>query len=144
VSGYTPQVGEQSAEMLTADDRRTLARDLPDLAARYPKFVFHAGLARAFLNPPRSPHDCLFAKMSANYSADLRSRVEPCVFGGNPDCSQCGCAASTGLHWVRGLKVAGGLKVDHFVGSSVKFGRMMSQLRSRRAQLTRWTSRVPT
>lgn len=144
VSGYTPQVGEQSAEMLTAEDRRTLARDLPDLAARYPKFLFHVGLAGAFLNPPSSPQDCLFAKMSANYSADLRSRVEPCVFGGNPDCSQCGCAASTGLHWVRGLKVAGGLKVDHFVGSSVKVGTMMSQLRSRRAQPMRWRSRVAT
>jgi len=139
VSGYTPQIGEQSAEMLTAEDRTTLARELPDLAARYPKFLFHPGLARAFLHPPANPGDCVFAKMSANYSADLESRVEPCVFGGNPDCSQCGCAASTGLHWVRGVKVAGQLKVDHFIESSVKIGAMMSRLRSRPAKPTRWT-----
>lgn len=138
VSGYTPQIGEQSAEMLRAEDRATLARDLPELAARYPKLLFHAGLARAFLHPPTNPRDCLFAKMSANYSADFRSRVEPCVFGGNPDCSQCGCAASTGLHWVRGIKVLGGLKVDHFVGTSVKFGARMNRLRSRPAKATRW------
>jgi organic radical activating enzyme len=144
VSGYTPQIGEQSAEMLTAEDRATLASDLPDLAVRYPKLLFHPGLARAFLRPPTSPRECLFAKMSANYSADLRSRVEPCVFGGNPDCSQCGCAASTGLHWVRGVKVAGGLKVDHFVGSSVKFGSMMNRLRSRSARPTRWAPNAPT
>jgi organic radical activating enzyme len=139
VSGYTPQIGEQSRERLTAEDRATLARDLPDLATRYPKLLFHAGLARAFVRPPASPSDCLFAKMSANYSADLASRVEPCVFGGNPDCSQCGCAASTGLHWVRGVKVAGEVKVDHFIGSSVKIGAMMSRLRSRSAKPTRWT-----
>jgi len=139
VSGYTPQVGEQSTEMLTAEDRAMLARELPDVAAHYPKLVFHSGLARAFLRPPASPKDCLFAKMSANYSADLESRVEPCVFGGNPDCLQCGCAASTGLHWARGVKFAGGLKVDHFLSSSVKIGMMMSRLRSRPAKPTRWT-----
>jgi len=144
LSGYTPQIGEQSAEMLTMEDRETLARDLPDLAAKYPKLLFHAGLARAFLKPPKSPKDCLFAKMSANYSADLKSRVEPCVFGGSPDCSQCGCAASTGLHWVRGLKVAGGLKVDHFVGSSVKIGSMVNRLRARENKTDRWTPSSPT
>jgi MoaA/NifB/PqqE/SkfB family radical SAM enzyme len=143
VSGYTPQIGEQSTEMLTAEDRQTLARDLPDLGSRYPKLLFHPGLARAFLRPPANPSDCLFAKMSANYSADLRSRVEPCVFGGNPDCSQCGCAASTGLHWVRSVKIAGSLRVDHFVASSVRFGTMMSRLRSRPAKPTRWTPNAP-
>jgi hypothetical protein len=27
----------------------------------------------------------------------LKNRVTPCQFGGNPDCSQCGCIASAGL-----------------------------------------------
>jgi MoaA/NifB/PqqE/SkfB family radical SAM enzyme len=143
LSGYTPQIGEQSAEMLTMEDRETLARDLPDLAVKYPKLLFHDGLARAFLKPPKSPKDCLFAKMSANYSADLKSRIEPCVFGGSPDCSQCGCAASTGLHWIRGVKVAGGLKVDHFVGSSVKIGSMVNRLRARENKTDRWTPSAP-
>ena len=144
VSGYTPQVGEQSAEMMTGEDRAFVARELPRLAALYPKLQFKEGLAGAFLRPPENPRDCLFAKMSANYSADLESRVEPCVFGGNPDCSNCGCAASTALHWVRGVKVVGGLKVEHFVGNSVKIGALVNRLRSRPAKPTRWTPGAPT
>jgi len=77
--------------------------------------------------------------MSANYSADFETRVEPCVFGGTPDCSQCGCAASSGMHWIRGVKVAGPLKVDHFIGASVKVGLTMNRLRSRGARPPRWT-----
>ncbi len=138
VSVYTPQIGEQSPETLAPADRETLARELPSLAKRYPKLLFNDGLANAFLHPPKNPDDCLFAKMSANYSADFETRVEPCVFGGAPDCSQCGCAASSGFHWVRGMKVAGPVKVDHFIGSSVKIGLMMNRLRSRTARPTRW------
>lgn len=139
VSVYTPQLGEQSAEMLTDADRQSLARELPALGKRYPKLLFHDGLAKAFLTPPKNPNDCLFAKMSANYSADFETRVEPCVFGGTPDCSHCGCAASSGLHWVRGVQVAGPLKVDHFIASSVKIGLLMNRLRSRGSKPSRWT-----
>ena len=138
VSVYSPQIGEQSAEMLTPENREALARELPVLAEKYPKLLFNEGLAKAFLHPPKNPDDCLFAKMSANYSADFKTRVEPCVFGGTPDCSQCGCAASSGMHWVRGMKVAGPVKVDHFISSSVKIGLMMNRLRSRAARPSRW------
>jgi len=144
VSGYTPQVGEQSAEMMTAEDRAFVARELPRLGTLYPKLQFQKGMGGAFLRPPENPRDCLFAKMSANYSADLESRVEPCVFGGNPDCANCGCAASTALHWVRGVKVVGGLKVEHFVENSVKIGALVNRLRSRPAKPTRWTPSAPT
>ena len=147
VSVYSPQTEEKSAERLTAEDRMALAKELPALAKKYPKLLFHEGLARAFLNPPKNPDECLFAKMSANYSADFETRVEPCVFGGTPDCSQCGCAASIGMHWVRGVKVAGPVKVDHFISSSVKTGLLMNRLRSRPARPSRWTptdnSRTP-
>jgi MoaA/NifB/PqqE/SkfB family radical SAM enzyme len=143
VSVYSPQTGEQSAERLMAEDRVTLARELPALAKRYPKLLFHEGLAKAFLNPPKNPDECLFAKMSANYSADFETRVEPCVFGGTPDCSECGCAASIGMHWVRGVKVAGPVKVDHFISSSVKTGLLMNRLRSRPARPSRWTPSSP-
>jgi MoaA/NifB/PqqE/SkfB family radical SAM enzyme len=139
VSLYTPQIGEQSVEMLTPANREAVARELPALAKRYPKFLFNDGLAGAFTKPPENPGDCVFAKMSANYSADLESRVEPCVFGGTPDCSQCGCAASMGMHWVRGVKVAGGLKVGHFIGTSVKIGLLMNRLKSRTHRPARWT-----
>jgi MoaA/NifB/PqqE/SkfB family radical SAM enzyme len=143
VSVYTPQIDEQSAEMLTPANREALGVELPRLAKQYRKFTFHDGLAKAFLHPPKNPDDCLFAKMSTNYSADFQTRVEPCVFGGAPDCSQCGCAASNGLHWVRGVKVAGPVKIDHFVSSSVKIGQMMNRLRSRGTKPSRWTPPSP-
>jgi organic radical activating enzyme len=138
ISVYTPQIGERTAEMLTADERRSLASALPTLAVRYPKLLFNRGLAGTLIAPPKNPQDCLFSKMSVNYSADLHSRVEPCIFGGSPDCSQCGCAASSGLHWIRSVKVAGPLKVDHFVRGSVAAGTFVSRLRSSESAPARW------
>jgi MoaA/NifB/PqqE/SkfB family radical SAM enzyme len=143
VSLYTPQTGERSAEMLTPDQRHFVARELARLRHRYPKFLMHDGLAKAFIDPPKNPQDCLFAKMSVNYSADLSSRVEPCVFGGSPDCAQCGCAASIGLHWIRDIKFVGPLKVGHFVGSSVEIGLLMNKLRDRAAHPSRWRPSGP-
>jgi MoaA/NifB/PqqE/SkfB family radical SAM enzyme len=142
VSVYTPQIGEQSPEMLSQSDRETLARELPALAKRYKKLLFTEDLAKAFLSPPKDPDDCVFARMSANYSADLKSRVEPCVFGGAPDCSQCGCAISSGLHWVRTVKVAGPVKVDHFIQGSMNVGRFVNRLRARPVEPERWSAKV--
>jgi MoaA/NifB/PqqE/SkfB family radical SAM enzyme len=138
VSLYTPQIGEQSPEMLAPDHRELVARELPRLHHKFPKLLMNDGIGRAFVHPPSSPRDCLFAKMSANYSADLETRVEPCVFGGSPDCSQCGCIASSGLHWIRSVKVAGPLKVGHFVGTSVAIGSFVNRLRRRAFQPSRW------
>jgi MoaA/NifB/PqqE/SkfB family radical SAM enzyme len=142
VSVYTPQIGEQSPEMLLQSDREALARELPALAQRYKKLLFPDYIGKAFLNPPKNPDDCVFARMSANYSADLKSRVEPCVFGGAPDCSQCGCAISSGLHWVRTVKVAGPVKVDHFIQGSMNVGRFVNRLRARPVEPERWSAKV--
>jgi MoaA/NifB/PqqE/SkfB family radical SAM enzyme len=138
VSLYTPQIGEQSAEMLAPADREQVAMELPALARKFPKLLMNQGVAEAFLHPPKNPNDCLFSKMSANYSADLTTRVEPCVFGGTPDCSQCGCAASSGLHWIRSVKVAGPLQVGHFVGASVRVGTLLNRIRRQPGQPARW------
>jgi len=143
ISLYTPQIGEQSAEMLTSSQRSLAASELSRLRHKYPKLLMSDGIARAFLAPPKDPGDCLFAKMSVNYSADLETRVEPCVFGGSPDCSQCGCAASVGLHWIRDVKVAGPFKVGHFVGASVEIGLLANRLRARSAQPSRWRPNGP-
>ena len=138
---YTPQIGEQCPERLTLPDRQLLARELPALAARFPKFLMNEGVAQSILRPPSNPGDCLFAKMSANYSADLETRVEPCVFGGSPNCSECGCIASTGLHWIRSASVVGPLKVDHFIGASIGVGLLINRLRSRSTRPSRWDGR---
>ncbi len=138
VSLYTPQIGEQSPEMLSPDHRETIANELPRLSKKFPKLLMNSGIARAFVHPPTSPGDCLFSKMSVNLSADLETRVEPCVFGGTPDCSQCGCAASSGLHWIRTEKVVGPLKVGHFVESSVAIGSFVNRLKRRAVHPSRW------
>ena len=143
VSLYTPQIGEQSAEMLTPDHRELIATELPLLSKKFPKLLMNAGMGRAFVHPPNSPGDCLFSKMSVNVSADLETRVEPCVFGGAPDCSQCGCAASTGFHWLRSAKIAGPLRIGHFVETSVTIGSMVNRLKRRAAHPSRWSSGGP-
>jgi MoaA/NifB/PqqE/SkfB family radical SAM enzyme len=140
VSVYTPQLGEQSSETLTPADRAALAQRLPSLSRQCPKFLMTEGTARAILHPPKNPDDCLFSKMSTNYSADLQSRVEPCVFGGTPDCSQCGCAISSALHWIKTIKVAGPVKVDHLVRGSIGVGTLMNRLRSHSVRPSRWPS----
>jgi MoaA/NifB/PqqE/SkfB family radical SAM enzyme len=138
VSLYSPQIGEDSPERLTAPDRERVAEQLPRLRQVYAKLQVPEGMARAFVHPPKNPEDCLFAKMSTNYSADLRTRVEPCVFGGNPDCSQCGCSISSALHWIRGIKIAGPLAVGHLVGTSLKVGSTVAKLSRDRRVSRRW------
>jgi len=140
VSVYTPQLGEQSAEMLTSEDREVMARQLISLRRQYPKLLLTEGMIRAFVHPPSNPEDCLFSKMSANYSADLQSRVEPCVFGGAPDCSQCGCAISSALHWIRTIKLAGPVKIDHFVRGSIGVGLLANRVRAHSLRPSRWPS----
>lgn len=138
VSLYTPQLGEESAERLRPEDRERIARELPELRKRYSKLLVPEGMARAFVTPPRSPDDCLFAKMSLNFSADLRTHVEPCVFGGTPDCGQCGCSISSALHWIRDVRIAGPLRVGHMVQSSLAVGSMVRKVRGDRETLNRW------
>jgi hypothetical protein len=129
VSLYSPQMGEESPERLTAENRERVASELPPLRKKYPKLLITKGVARAFVNPPSNPQSCLFSRMSVNYSADLESRVEPCVFGGNPDCSQCGCSISSALHWIQDERIAGPLRVGHLVTASLGVGTAVNQLR---------------
>lgn len=143
VSLYSPQTGERSEEMLTPDSRTTVAVQLPSLRRRYSKLLMNQGIGRAFMEPPSRPEECLFSKLSTNYSADLETRVEPCVFGGTPDCTQCGCAISSGLHWMRTVKIAGPLKIGHFVGASIGIGLFVGRFRKHSVRPSRWRDARP-
>ena len=66
-------------------------------ADRFPKLQMPAALLDAYLDPPESPDDCIFAQTTDCVSADLQTRITPCQFGGTPDCANCGCMASAGL-----------------------------------------------
>ena len=138
VSLYSPQIGEESAERLTPENREFIARELPRLRHAYPKLLLPEGMAHAFVSPPKNPDDCLFSKMSMNYSADLQTHVEPCVFGGTPDCSQCGCSISSALHWIRDVPIVGPLKVGHMVRGSLSVGSAVRKLRREVAAPNRW------
>ena len=122
LSIYTPQKGEKSREILTPEARRRLAGELPALKTKYPALILPHGAVEAFLHPPDDPSRCTFARVSVNYSADLRARIEPCFFGGNPDCSQCGCAVSAGLHWLHERPLALGLRAGHLIDWSLAAG----------------------
>ncbi|MGH9607230.1 MAG: radical SAM protein [Terracidiphilus sp.] len=128
VSLYSPQRGEKSAEILSKAQREFVARELPRLRGLYPKLLTPEGYAQALLNPPASPKECTFSRLSKNYSADFKTRVEPCVFGGDPDCSQCGCSASAAAHWISGIRVAGPLKASHLVHGSMRIGSAVARL----------------
>jgi hypothetical protein len=97
----------------------------------------HKGLMDAFIAPPVSPSTCLFSKLSVNYTADLRSRVEPCVFGGSPNCAECGCSMSMGMHWLGEFKLAGPLRARHLIEGSLAIGRTVNRVRGTDAGL-RW------
>lgn len=137
-SFYSPQAGEESPEMLTPADREVLVCELPRLRHKYPKFLMNSGLADTYNAPPRNPDDCIFSTMSVNYTADMKTRVEPCIFGGNPDCSQCGCAISVALHWIGHRKVFGPLTVGHLVRGSVGIGSLVARLRPEHREALRW------
>jgi MoaA/NifB/PqqE/SkfB family radical SAM enzyme len=142
-SVYSPQMREQTPEMLDRSHRELLLQTLPALSKQYPKFLAPEGYVNAFLNPPKSPDDCIFSRMSVNFTADLKTRVEPCVFGGEPDCSQCGCSASAALHWIGDLKAFGGLRVKHLVNGSMNVGAWVNKMQTRRRDGIRWGQPTP-
>lgn len=143
VSLYSPQQGEQSPEMLTAEERQRVARELPALQEAYPKLLMNPLIAQAMLKPPANPQECLFSRMSTNYSADLTTRVEPCIFGGNPDCSQCGCVVSSGLHRAQQARILGPLKIRHLVQASTAIGSAVNRLRAGAVNPSRWSRLSP-
>jgi MoaA/NifB/PqqE/SkfB family radical SAM enzyme len=129
MSLYTPQVGEISSERLTKDDRRRVVDEMLELRKRYSRLAMSEGLLEAYLSPPESPAKCTFARTTTTISADLTSRITPCQFGGSPDCSQCGCVASAGLHAVANHTLPGGLRVGVVYEASQRVGVAVSRLR---------------
>jgi len=129
VSLYTPQIGEISAERLSAADRERVVSDLMALRLRYPKLAAPKGLIEVYAEPPQSPDECVFARTTRCVSADFETRITPCQFGGAPDCRQCGCIASAGLAAVARHQIFGFIPVGSIFNSSLKFGERMKRLR---------------
>jgi MoaA/NifB/PqqE/SkfB family radical SAM enzyme len=129
LSLYTPQVGEVSDERLTEDDRRRVAATIRELRPRFPKLQMPEALIDAYLDPPSSPEDCIFAQTTECISADLTKRITPCQFGGTPDCSNCGCMASAGLAAVGRHRLGGVVPIDTLFSASIRIGETVAGLR---------------
>jgi sulfatase maturation enzyme AslB (radical SAM superfamily) len=129
VSLYTPQVGEISTERLTKADRMAVLDELRRLRPEVPKLQMLDGMLKVYADPPSSPDDCIFARTTECFSADLERRITPCQFGGNPDCSQCGCIASAGLEAIGRHRLTGGIPVGAIFYASLKVGRAVERVR---------------
>ena len=83
-----------------------------------------------FASPPPSPQDCIFAQTTETISADLRTKIIPCQFGGSPDCQSCGCFASMGLASVGAHRLGGMLPVGAIFKASFKIGQAVAGARA--------------
>jgi MoaA/NifB/PqqE/SkfB family radical SAM enzyme len=126
-SMFTPQQGDQLPEMLTRSERQQAIADILELRKEFKKLDMPEGLVKQFAKPPSNPSECAFALTTRVLSADLKSRVTPCQFGGNPDCSSCGCIASMALAGVAAHKWGGFIPVGAIFDASVKIGRARSR-----------------
>lgn len=131
MSMFTPQRGSDPVECPSSLQRGLAVEELKQLGKEFPKLYMPETMLREFLAPPKSPRQCIFARTTMTLSADLKSRIEPCQFGGDPDCSRCGCAASMGLAAVGNTRLVGPLKARHFLLPSLAVGKAWQRATSR-------------
>lgn len=123
---FTPQKGATGPEILSSSERLQTVREMLRLRGLYRKLDMNELVIQEFLNPPASPQECIFAQTTYTISADLKSKIVPCQFGGQPDCSQCGCLASMALaavgHQPLGLGVTAGdvYRISAAAGDAVR------------------------
>lgn len=122
MSIFTPQIGARNPEIPSPAQRQWVVDELARLRLIYPRFEMSAGAITALRRPPRSPQDCIFAQSTRTLSADLKTAVTPCQFGGRPDCRRCGCYASMGLAAVGEHRFPGGITAGQIFQISRKIG----------------------
>jgi sulfatase maturation enzyme AslB (radical SAM superfamily) len=127
---FTPQIGDQLPEMLTPEERSRVIDELFQLRKRFPKLDMPEGLIKQLSKPPHNPANCVFALTTQTISADLKTKITPCQFGGNPDCKSCGCIASMGLAAVAAHKLGGVIPVGAIFRASLNIGQRRVKRRS--------------
>jgi len=128
---FTPQIGDQLPEILSSEERLRAIADLTQLRKQFPKLDMPQAVLEQFASPPMRPQDCVFALTTHTLSADLRTKVTPCQFGGNTDCTSCGCFASMGLASIASHKLGGILSVGTIFKGSIKIGQNRARSRAR-------------
>lgn len=141
---YTPQRGEQSPERLRPEDRRRVVAELAELHLRHPKLMdMKPQILAGYLAPPRDPGSCIFAQTTTCLSPDLTRPIAPCQFGGDPDCTQCGCMASAALEAVGRYRLPGGVRPGRLFWMSRRVGKGVARLRGAAAAVIAFTITRP-
>jgi len=135
MSLYTPQKHEESGERLTGEDRQSAVERLLSLRMKYPKLDMPPIVIQAYMKPPSTPRDCIFAKATTCVSADFEKIITPCQFGGNPDCENCGCMASAGLNVIGAHPLKFGISAGDIYEYSRKVGQFVNAMRPSKVQL---------
>lgn len=130
LSLFTPQQGAKGPEILTRGQRTRVIEELLRLRDVYPLIDMQKALIEELYHPPDTPRDCIFARTTLTVSADLKTGITPCQFGGTPDCSQCGCIASMGLAAVGHHRVLPGVTAGQLFTLSALIGQGVNKLRS--------------
>ena len=127
MSLFTPQMHAVEEEILSPQIREKIITELAKLRDIYPKLEMPDSVVEGYRNPPKSPSECIFSRTTLNLTADLKSKVSPCQFGGTPDCSQCGCMASAGLAAVGSYKLFNIMPLRNIYNVSDKVGKMFAK-----------------
>jgi MoaA/NifB/PqqE/SkfB family radical SAM enzyme len=128
---FTPQRGATDKEILTASQRASVIATLRQLRLKYPTLDMPEALIREIASPPGNPKECIFARTTETISADLKTQITPCQFGGDPDCGQCGCIASMALAAVGHHRVGGRLTAGDLFMASDRLGKRWRRLRQK-------------
>ena len=128
---FTPQQGAAGEEILSSEDRAQVLTELIELRRSFPKLYLPDSVVRGYRKPPQLPSECIFARTTLNFTADLKSTITPCQFGGKPDCTQCGCMASAGLKAVGDHRVLGLFPVRAIYEASDAIGKRTAKLLGR-------------
>jgi MoaA/NifB/PqqE/SkfB family radical SAM enzyme len=126
---FSPQRGAADPEILTAEQRASAIAELRQLRVKYPILEMPEAALREMERPPRNPGECIFARTTETISADLKTRVTPCQFGGDPDCERCGCMAAMALAAVGHHRVLGRLTAGHLFVASDRLGKGWRQIK---------------
>jgi organic radical activating enzyme len=124
---FTPQEGQESEERLTPRDREYALEQLAGVAARFPKVDLPRRVLDTYRRPPSSPAECLFAQTTVSVTADLKTVIAPCQFGGRPVCSECGCLASAGLAAIGRYRVGNLVSIRDLFAWSQKVGKKVTK-----------------
>lgn len=124
---FTPQVGDQAEEILSPGERAEVLEEFARLRPLFPKLDLPDVVLGGYRHPPQSPAECIFARTTLSITADLRGRILPCQFGGNPDCRQCGCMASAGLKAIGEHRLLGLVPVKSIYYASDHIGKAVTK-----------------